>query len=595
MKTIQLALSLSLLAIATHAQSGPQSLRTRTSNAETLEKVGESSRPSPWPAIPGDGSTDALPALQAALNAVSKAGGGVVYLAPKTRTLIDSGNLLIPKNARLACEAPMLGEQAPTENWLTAPCGLLLNPNYTITIGQQGDLNGVYVLRKGWTPPNSMRTAVQAVAAYAGTGITIGGIDARAENVAVIGFAKCVESTGWSRLRLEHLDIDCTNGVSLDNSHDISRFTDIEAYPFGTGTDNYETWANDGTYAITGLANNGSGLIRATFNPGVEPPVNGDLIAFHGVLGVPQSARQRYTVTVVDSTHMDLTGSKWPGVFKVSANSTRGSEVLTNVSDASGIGLGMVWSGGNIPVGTTITAITQMGGTPGSYSVTLSAAATSRVSPGYYAVTPATTAGGQGYIDTTYRSGKAFAWTKGENNSCDHCFEFGYQIGYYIGQGAGWTDIQASSSDGVELEDPNNFGFLLDFGSYDTMIRGGFVSSKGHGYYQTNGPGPANKVSGVAFNAASAFSPTIEFLSGPASLIGCTLAQLAGVGVGSVVLAADASKVIMTGNDLMNAPIVAVNSAASARLIASANISGGSPQGWIGRVQEGDRPSRILR
>ena len=527
--------------------------------------------------LAGDGVTDDGPVIQAALTARAAAGGGPVAIAGAGRYLINSANLAIPRNVTLTCEAPMMGEQAPTENWLAAPCALIVNPAYTVQVGQQASLSNFAVMRKGLVPATSMRTAVQSVAAFAGTGVTITGIDAHIDKSMVVGFATCIADAGFAREMVLDLGGDCTAGMTQDNSHDISRYTRVEIFPYATGTGNYVSWANNGTYAIQGLANNGAGLIRVTFTPGVEAPVTGDLIAIYGVKGVPQSVTQRYTVTVIDDTHFDLQGSAWPGTFTTGASSTSGSPTLTAVTSASGLGVGMAMTGGNFPANTTITAINLIAGSPMVVSLTMSANAMSTVAGGSYNFVPVSTVAGTGAIDTTYRSGKAFAWTNGENNTCDHCFEFGHQIGYYFGVGSLWTELTASSSDALEYQDPNTFGMVFDVGSADGIVHGGYFGSKGRALYMTNGPGPGSKFSGVSFNVGSAYSPALQFVSGPAILSGCSLAPLYGVGSGSIVLGSDPSKVIFSGNDFGATPISGVNDTAAARVIAAANNSGAGP------------------
>jgi hypothetical protein len=75
---------------------------------------------------------------------------------------------------------------------------------------------------------------------------------------------------------------DCTNGLYLGKSYDIAHNERINWHPIATGGRLFSSTI----YAVTGCANNGSGLVRLTFATPHEL-VPGDLLITRAIGGVP--------------------------------------------------------------------------------------------------------------------------------------------------------------------------------------------------------------------------------------------------------------------------------------------------------------------
>ena len=78
---------------------------------------------------------------------------------------------------------------------------------------------------------------------------------------------------------------------------------------------------------ITGCANNGSGLIRVTLSTSVTPAWStGDKCVISGVVGTTEAnsaAQTAWTVTVIDSTHIDLQGSTFFNTYTSGGTAVR--------------------------------------------------------------------------------------------------------------------------------------------------------------------------------------------------------------------------------------------------------------------------------
>ena len=205
----------------------------------------------------GAKSSDDTTRAQRAIDAAKAAGGGTVWSDPAGMNIV-SADLTIPLGVTLT--APQWpGVQGRTGNDFTAvPYALYVDPSRTVKVA--GSLEKIFVLRKGLIAPTNARSLLNQVAAFAGTGVTITGVDGKLEDVAIGGFATCVTSSGVQRPRLYRVFGDCTNGANVDNAHDIPRWHDVQFWEFLTTNLPY-TYTS---YAISGAADNGSGSYRLT-------------------------------------------------------------------------------------------------------------------------------------------------------------------------------------------------------------------------------------------------------------------------------------------------------------------------------------------
>jgi len=177
----------------------------------------------------GDGVTDDTVAIQAAIDAVSAAGGGTVTAPSVGKYLVDT-TLDIKINVSLVGPHEYVG--SPGSN-AAAPYGavqgvLIINSAATITLRSNSSLKGFLIYRKGISFP------VTSVAAFAGTAITIDGEDVGVSHCQILGFNKAIYSTGWQRQRINSIWFDCNNGIEITDCLDIAYINQCHGWPFTT-------------------------------------------------------------------------------------------------------------------------------------------------------------------------------------------------------------------------------------------------------------------------------------------------------------------------------------------------------------------------
>jgi hypothetical protein len=322
--------------LAPVVQTAGSGLETRRSTMTVLRNVMMDQRPRhvrDFGAV-GNGTTDDTAALQAAIDAAAAGGGGVVLLGPR-RYLVDSADLIVKSNVTLRGQMDPGGFR-PGGNYTTVNFALIVNPSFTVRLRRNSALESCAVLRKGLVAPTSLRTGLDAVKAFAGVGVTMGdgtagstagnGTDSAVRKLLVIGFDTAVFSSAASRTRIEDVVGDCVNGIRVERSFDISHVQRVNMHPLLTTA---QSWTNT-TYAITGVANNGAGLIRITTGS-AHVLVTGDIITISGVTGAT-GANGRWVVTAVDGTRFDLQGSTAPAAY------TGGGTVYAIANRRSGVG-----------------------------------------------------------------------------------------------------------------------------------------------------------------------------------------------------------------------------------------------------------------
>jgi len=288
----------------------------------------------------GDGTTDDAAAIQATIDAAAAAGGGVVRLGPK-RYRVAGSDLQVKENVCLEGQA-FPGGQRVSGDYRNIPGTIRLDQARTVRVMRAATLRQLAIIRDGMgAPPANMRDAINLRAAMAGTAITIGDgsvgqHDALVEDVMVLGFNLALRSDNNQRLNVRRMRGDNRNGIWLSRTYDVTRIHDVHFWPFLTGNlTNISLVQN----AITGVANNGSGLVRITTGS-AHGLVTGDLVNITNVGGVP-AANVRAVVTVIDSTRFDLQGTSFSGSWtgggtqSIWNNRRQGTAFRTESSDVA--------------------------------------------------------------------------------------------------------------------------------------------------------------------------------------------------------------------------------------------------------------------
>jgi hypothetical protein len=192
----------------------------------------------------GGSGTDDTAAFQAAIDAVNAAGGGIVYFT--ARHLIDS-NLTVKAGVMLKGPVAMPGLRLPvtTGTYDDLKGVLYVNSAATMTCQYRTGISHCYILRKGLVTPYADQAAATAgIAAFAGTAITVNNHDATFERLLILGFTKALVSGGDtasglgapSRLRIEYVAGDCTNGIEINRAHDVTHVAHCHFWPYLTAS-----------------------------------------------------------------------------------------------------------------------------------------------------------------------------------------------------------------------------------------------------------------------------------------------------------------------------------------------------------------------
>ncbi|MCI0754299.1 glycosyl hydrolase family 28-related protein [Teichococcus vastitatis] len=284
----------------------------------------------------GDGVTDDAAAIQAAINAAAAQGGGTVQLGPR-RYRIASAELDV-KDGVFLQGRPGSGGWRKDGNFAQANYALLLHPARTVRVRRNAGLAGMAILREGLTAPTTLRQGLDAAAAFGGTAVTVGdggsgncdgnGADALLTRLLILGFHWGIYSDGNARLRVSDVLGDCTNGLYLGRSYDVSRISAVNFHPLVTTS---RSWSNT-RLLISAVANNGAGQFRVT-TATAHGLATGDLINIAEVRSSGASTLYgRWTITVVDGSRFDLVGSSF------AAGWTSGGAVYVNANRRLGSG-----------------------------------------------------------------------------------------------------------------------------------------------------------------------------------------------------------------------------------------------------------------
>lgn len=173
----------------------------------------------------GDGTNNDTTAFQAAIDSLGDAGGTV--FTPANKFFYIGSNLTVKPNVTI--KGPFSKVGSPKDNTAydyTKVSAIRLNSAATITLKGSAGIDGVLVYKNGMTFP------IDGAYTFAGTAVTVGGDDAFVINSMILGFDKAIYSSGYQRLKVLDVNIDCMNGVHIDDCLDIARLCRVQCWPF---------------------------------------------------------------------------------------------------------------------------------------------------------------------------------------------------------------------------------------------------------------------------------------------------------------------------------------------------------------------------
>ena len=406
---------------------------------------------------PTDGTTDAAAQINASLADCQAAAGGRVILPPRQYAVIAT-DLTVPAGCSLEMASPPQMQQF--NGVRSGPGGIGVNltqPAIRLdparTIKNHGRVRSLAIFQRGLTYPTSGQDTYNQIAGFAGTAITNSTDDTTIDDVFIIGFNTCIRTDGFQRPIITHLRLHCKNGLYFNHVHDLASVHDVHGWAYFPGNDPN---GYAGQYlSVTGVANNGSGLIRLTLNT-TAPLATGNPVGVRLVGGFA-GANGDWTATVVDGTHIDLQGSVYSGP------STTGTFLLgeTFVATASLVGIwpGQGVTGAGIPPGTTVRTID-----PHKPGLWLSQAATAAGTGTALTFTNgAYTSGGQALFDNVHHLLETFiSITNSEEMRFTDTFQFGWRIGAYVGANSAWATFLGFGCDNALEHMPSKICMYWD-------------------------------------------------------------------------------------------------------------------------------------
>ena len=386
-------------------------------------------------AAPTDGTTDAAAQINASLTDCQTAGGGRVTLGPY-QFVVSSADLTVPSKCSL--DGTWYGGGVnPVSAWIGSSIPkLLLSSAHTIKVG--GSISNLMLIRQGMTNPVTTQDVVAGVAAFAGTAISTiaANDDVRIHDMFIVGFDQCVDFSARQRLYAWNLLIDCNKGLKLDNVHDVAHVWGVHQWGFYPG--NFAPGIVN--TAVSGVANNGSGLIRLTVGD-TSAMATGNTVYVTGVGGY-SGANGAWVATAVDATHLDLQGSSF--VSFTHAGTWASGETFVTLDSLTGVAPGENVSGTNIAGATTVRAVdfSKTGVWLSTPTTGAGSATTLTFSSNAY------TSGGNVKLDTTIRPGPFVSVTNSEEVHFSDMFAWANKVGYYVGVNSIWAHFNDASCDG---------------------------------------------------------------------------------------------------------------------------------------------------
>jgi hypothetical protein len=183
-----------------------------------------------WDATTGTGTNDG-PAIQAAINSLGIA-GGTVLIPNGMKCLIDTSIII---NSNITLKGPFNSVGCRDNNGTggllyNQVSSLIINPLATINVKGGSGIDGCLIYRKGMVFP--ITNGETDFSGKAITGVQGLSDDMFVFNSMILGFEYAIYIITAQRVKIKDVNIDCKNGVYLENSFDVPRFTSVHCWPF---------------------------------------------------------------------------------------------------------------------------------------------------------------------------------------------------------------------------------------------------------------------------------------------------------------------------------------------------------------------------
>lgn len=429
-----------------------------------------------------DRLTDDTNNLQAAINAVYNAGGGVLKIPPQGYAVGATASLEVKTGVVLDCAQPVLY----TENYspytpLTQPYTFFVGAHPVVFDNFSGETGCNFLSSTlqglSFSSSNTMRQEINIQQAFANTGIDVSGLSVQLENTFIGGFSLGINQTNGGAT-FTNVVVDASECLNSTNSYTLTSLKTFRCQvPL---TQNSAQQIN--TWTITGVADNGAGIYRASFsntNSSNSTPTAlsaleaGDTVYIESVGGA-YSLNNKWTISAVGANYVDLSGAEntFSTPLSLTGSTTTNSYIVYGLSSNSDIGVGDTITGSGIPASTTVSALW-----PDYNAIVLSNKATATATGVTLTIADAAySSGGTMTVDVGMRSGDGFYFGTSTGTLCEQCFEIGHPVGVEAGTGMTWLKITNIGIDrDIQAEYPGTVGLLVDGNANGVALNGGWV------------------------------------------------------------------------------------------------------------------------
>jgi hypothetical protein len=458
--------------------------------------------------VVGDGIADDTTALAKCLSLADSASnppGAPIVSTGGGQVRIDSGNIAIPSGVTLSCGGGGPLGTVPSNDYRTAQHAIWLWNDHTNSLNRfqitgansnaaSAGIDGCLILRSNGTNsmtpfdyapnkflPGSLRDALTEVSYFTGTAINANADSFSVRNTTILGFAQCWQSSGATRVVVDHVNCDGTAGFWVDQSGGGVLFDTPNARPFLTGIG---ACTNCKSYTWPGiiLRQHGSAyqvLIDTTVFSSY--PLEHDTVWISTPTDHVQSAAGRYdNITGVTTTTMDpdcpssmceyfdLPGSVFSsGTSKLSATATfdSGATALTGLNvDTSllAVGMNVDSNSGCVPT-TTIVDINSSWNTIWIAAPTSCDSGTNSSLRIWDGADTSPTHSGSLTLTATERTGDAYTITNSAGATFSNCKQQNHYVGYHVGDNSLLTRfVNCANDHDSGLQDDRLIGLLCD-------------------------------------------------------------------------------------------------------------------------------------